>query len=51
MKGAEDSGVLGKYKLTCGTCANNDDGLCDKLGYIVEDDDSPHCNAEWEIKE
>lgn len=24
----------------CGTCINNDDGLCDKTGYLVEDDDT-----------
>ena len=25
--------------LTCGTCTNNDDLLCDLLGILVEDDD------------
>ncbi|HJB15216.1 MAG TPA: hypothetical protein IAA05_04135 [Candidatus Blautia excrementipullorum] len=25
---------------TCKTCADNDDGLCDRLGILVEDDDT-----------
>lgn len=42
------SGQPEQIKLTCGNCINNDNGLCDKLGYLVGDDDSPHCRAEWE---
>lgn len=40
-----------KIILTCGTCIHNDDGLCDKLGILVEDDDHPRCRAEWENKD
>ncbi len=25
---------------TCKTCTDNDDGLCDRLGTLVEDDDT-----------
>lgn len=25
---------------TCKTCEDNDDGLCDRLGILVEDDDT-----------
>lgn len=25
---------------TCRTCADNDDGLCDRTGYLVDEDDS-----------
>ena len=25
---------------TCETCADNDDGLCDRLGILIEDDDT-----------
>lgn len=30
---------------TCKTCINNDDGLCDRKGILVEDEDSceHHC--------
>ena len=27
------------YSKTCRTCADNDDGLCDRTGYLVDDDD------------
>lgn len=30
---------------TCKTCINNDDGLCDRKGIIVEDEDS--CEHHW----
>jgi hypothetical protein len=30
-------------KEVCGNCAYNDSGLCDKLGYFVEDDDDCMC--------
>jgi len=30
-------------KETCGNCSYNDSGLCDKLGYFVEDDDDCFC--------
>lgn len=37
---------------TCGNCANNEDGFCDFIGVLVEDDDIPHCKNEkgWEDK-
>ena len=31
-------------EFTCGNCVNNDDGLCDFIGILVGDDDSPHCS-------
>lgn len=30
---------------TCKTCINNDDGLCDRKGILVEDEDS--CEHHW----
>lgn len=41
------------YTFICGTCSNNDDGLCDVLGILVEDDDAPHCffGKDWESKD
>ena len=30
---------------TCKTCINNDDGLCDRKGIIVEDED--FCEHHW----
>lgn len=30
---------------TCKTCINNDDGLCDRRGILVEDEDS--CEHHW----
>ena len=38
-----------KIEITCGNCKNNDDGFCDALGCLVEDDDKPHCMAMWEF--
>ena len=37
-----------KIEITCGTCIWNDDGLCDKLGYLVNEDSKPKCKGEWE---
>lgn len=51
MKDAVDSAALERFRITCGNCINNDDGICDRLGYIVDEDDDPHCSAEWELKE
>lgn len=51
MKTETVSGTPGSFRICCGNCLNNDDGICDKLGYVVEEDDSPHCSAEWELKE
>lgn len=51
MTTGQASGIVGSFEITCGNCANNDDGLCDKIGYLVDDDDKPHCSAEWELKE
>jgi len=51
MKTEAASGALGRIEITCGNCAWNDNGICDKLGYVVEDDDKPVCGAEWERKE
>jgi len=33
-----------RVSIKCGTCEHYDDGICDKLGYVVEPDDSP---ADW----
>lgn len=41
----------GTIKIECGTCANNDDGFCDKLGVIVEDEDKPVKSSCWENKQ
>lgn len=38
-----------KIEVVCGTCSNNDDGLCDRFGIFVEDDDLPDCGS-WESK-
>jgi len=51
MKDAVDSAALERFRITCGNCINNDDGICDRLGYVVDEDDDPHCSAEWELKE
>jgi len=51
MTTGQASAIVENFKITCGNCANNDDGLCDKIGYLVDDDDKPHCSAEWELKE
>lgn len=51
MKDAVDSAALERFRITCGNCINNDDGICDRLGYVVDEDDDPHCDAEWELKE
>lgn len=32
---------------TCKTCINNDDGLCDRKGILVEDEDS--CEHHWPV--
>ena len=33
---------------TCGTCIYNEDGLCDRFGWLVNDDDK-RCNGKyWE---
>ena len=32
---------------TCGKCANNEDGLCDYLGRLVDDDDDPGQVCNW----
>ena len=31
---------------TCGTCIYNEDGLCDRLGWLVSDDDQ-RCNEKY----
>ena len=33
----------------CGNCVYNDDGLCDLLGRIINDDDEPKdiCGEKW----
>ena len=38
--------------FVCGTCINNDNGLCDCLGIFVEDDDEPQCpyGKDWSSK-
>ena len=51
MKTEKDSGVPERIELTCGTCSNNDDGICDILGKLVDDDDKPHCSGGWERRE
>lgn len=51
MQTGKDSGIVGNFNITCGSCASNDNGLCDRLGYLVDDDDKPHCFAEWELRE
>lgn len=51
MQTEKDSGIVGSFEITCGNCINNDNGICDRLGYIVDEDDDPHCDAEWELKE
>lgn len=33
---------------TCKTCINNDDGLCDRRGILVEDEDS--CEHHWALR-
>lgn len=34
---------------TCDTCADNDDGLCDRTGRLVEDDDTCEmCREQWQ---
>ena len=48
MKDAEASAALGRIEIVCGNCKNNDDGICDKCGWLVEDDDKPHCKGGWE---
>ena len=35
---------------TCATCINNDDGLCDRLGKLVEPDDAKCRGTLWEGK-
>lgn len=37
-------------EITCGNCVNNECGLCDLLGYFVEDDDKPWCRNKYEGK-
>ena len=37
-------------KIECGSCACNDDGFCDKLGTLVDDDDKPVKGDCWEGK-
>lgn len=37
-------------EITCGNCVNNECGLCDLLGYFVEDDDKPWCKNKYEGK-
>lgn len=33
---------------TCETCINNDDGLCDRKGILIHDDDScEHHKEDW----
>lgn len=33
---------------TCRTCMDNDDGLCDRIGILVEDEDSCSLHrADW----
>ena len=41
-----------KTKFVCGNCIYNEDGLCDMLGWFVEDDDAPHCahGKNWESR-
>ena len=43
--------MIEKIEISCDSCIWNDDGLCDKLGYIVSQGDEPHCKGEWEPKE
>ena len=50
MKTGRDLDQPGRIEITCGSCKNNDDGICDKLGYLLEDDDKPHCMGDWEAK-
>ena len=35
---------------TCGTCSNNEDGFCDCLGRLVEDDDNRCHGIFWKEK-
>lgn len=37
-------------EIVCGNCVNNECGLCDLLGYFVEDDDKPWCKNKYEGK-
>ena len=39
-------------EFTCGNCVNNDDGFCDFIGILVDDEDEPHCSygKGWECK-
>ena len=37
-------------EITCGNCVNNECGLCDLLGYFVEDDDKPWCKNKYKGK-
>lgn len=39
-----------EYNRTCGTCIDNDDGLCDRRGVLVDDEDSceKHRKNNWQ---
>ena len=42
------TGAVLEVRITCGNCKNNDDGICDRYGWLVEDDDKPYCKGGWE---
>ena len=48
MTTGQASGTVESFEITCGDCKNNDDGICDRYGWLVEDDDKPHCKGGWE---